>query len=104
MNRLERGERRHPAGAADIDEDVVELGVDLFRWVLPGDRPPWRLCGRAESALQREVVDLDDDTVDVVLDVVAGLAPLGGGAADAGEGVQHPVAGRGRQPRGAPQP
>ena len=73
-DRLHHAERRDPAGAADVDLDVEELGVDLLGRVLEGDRPARRAAGGAEPALQRDLVDLDDDAVDLVLDVVAVLA------------------------------
>ena len=50
---------------------------DLLGRVLVGDRPPRRPRGRAEPALQRDLVDLDHDAVDLVLDVVAVLAVVG---------------------------
>jgi hypothetical protein len=68
------GEGRRPAGAADRDDDVEQLRVDLLRRVLVRDRPPRRTTGGAELVVQRELVDLDDDAVDLVLDVVAVLA------------------------------
>ena len=74
LDRLHHAERRDPAGAADVDLDVEQLGVDLLGRVLERDRPARRAAGRAEPALQREVVDLDHDAVDLVLDVVAVLA------------------------------
>ena len=73
-DRLHPPERRHPAGAPDVDRDLEELGVDLFGRVLERDRPARRPRRRAEPPLQRHLVDLDDDAVDLVLDVVAMLA------------------------------
>ena len=65
------------AGAADVDPDVEQLGVDLLGRVLERDRPARRPAGRAEPALQRDVVDLDHDAVDLVGDdrvaVLAGV-------------------------------
>ena len=72
-DRLHDPERRDPAGATDVDLDVEELGVDLLGRVLEGDGPPRRARGGAEPALHRDLVDLDDDPVDLVLDVVAVL-------------------------------
>jgi len=60
LDRLHDAERRHPAGCADIDADVEQLGVDLFRRVLVRDRPPRRPAGRTEPPLQGQVVDLHD--------------------------------------------
>ncbi len=45
--------------------------------------------GRAEPALQRDVVDLDDDAVDLVLDVVPVLAVVGDELPHLGERRQH---------------
>ena len=58
--------RRDPAGAADVDLDREQLGVDLLGGVLEGDRPARRPAGRAQPPLQRDVVDLDHDPVDLV--------------------------------------
>ena len=65
-----------PARASDVDLDVGELGGGLLGRVLVGDRPPRRPRGGTEAALHRDVVDLDHDSVDLVLDVVAVLAPV----------------------------
>ena len=41
-DRRHQPERRHATRAADVDEDVEQLGVDLFRRVLVRDGPPRR--------------------------------------------------------------
>jgi len=69
-------ERRDPAGAPDVDLDVEELGERLLRRVLERDRPARGARGGAEAALQGDLVDLDHHAVDLVLDVVAVLAPV----------------------------
>ena len=66
LGRLHDAVRRDPAGAPDVDPDLEELGVDLLGRVLERDRPPRRPAGRAEPALQRDVVDLHHDAVDLV--------------------------------------
>ena len=77
LDRLHEGERRHPAGAADVDLDVEQFGGRFLRRVLVGDRPARRPRGRAEPPLQCHVVDFDHHTVDFVLDVVAVFTPVG---------------------------
>ncbi len=72
--RLHDAVRRDPAGAADVDPDLEEHGVDLLGWVLERDRPAGRPARGPEPPLERHVVDLDDDPVDLVLDLVAVLA------------------------------
>ena len=74
LHRLHHGERGHPAGAADVDRDVEQPRAHHLGRVLVGDRPARGPRGGAQPALQREVVDLDHDAVDLVLDVVAVLA------------------------------
>ncbi len=75
-DRLHVGEGGHASGAPDADADVEELGGDLLRRVLVGDRPP-RGAGRGtETAVQPHVVDLDHQAVDLVFDVVAVFAPV----------------------------
>ncbi len=76
LDRLHEGERRDPAGAADVDPDVEQLGGGLLRRVLVGDRPPRCPRGGTEPPLQRDLVDFDHHTVDFVLDVVAVLTPV----------------------------
>ena len=74
---------RHPPGATDVDLDVDQTRADDLRRVLVGDGParcPRRL---AQLLLQRDVVDLDDDAVDLVLDVVSMLAVVADEVEDA---------------------
>ena len=100
LDRLHVGERRDPAGAADVDPDVEQLGGGLLRRVLVGDRPA--RCARrgAEPALQRHLVDFDHHAVDFVLDVVAVLAPVGDAFGDRVDAL-HPrgVLGHRQAPR-----
>src|SRR5436190_18104315 len=97
MDRLEYGERRDPSRATDVDGDVAQQGRHLFGWVLPRDRPARRLRRRTEPPLQPEVVDLDDDTIDLVLDVVAMLAPVRDVGDDTADVVEDLVATAHRQ-------
>jgi hypothetical protein len=73
-HRFEGPERRHAPRPTDVDADVEQLGGDLLRRVLEGDRPAWRPRGGAQPALERHLVDLDHDAVDLVLDGVPLLA------------------------------
>ena len=73
--RVHERERGDPAGAPDVDPDVTQDRLGLFRRVLVGHRPPRRTRGGAEAALLGEIVDLDHHTVDLVLDGVAAFAP-----------------------------
>ena len=66
-----------PAGATDVDPDVEQPRVDLLGWVLERDGPARGPRRRPELALERHLVDLDDDAVDVVGPVVAVLAVVG---------------------------
>ena len=119
LHRLHVGEGRDPAGAADVDLDVEELRRRLLRRVLERDRPARGARGRAQPPLQRVLVDLHDDAVDLVLDRVplllgaldelpgtpAGPRPPGSGRSPAARaraaGRTPPTAGRPRSP-GAP--
>ncbi len=65
-HRLELGDRRELAGAADLDLDRDETRRLLLRRVLLRDRPARLARLEAEPLLQRAVVDLVDDAVDVV--------------------------------------
>ncbi|MDQ1110572.1 hypothetical protein QE418_000020 [Microbacterium testaceum] len=67
-------EGRRTTGASDRDDDVEELRVHLLGRVLVGDRPARCAAGGPELVVERELVDLDDHSVDLVLDVVSVLA------------------------------
>ncbi len=98
-DRLDLGVRRDPARAAHSHADVDELGVDLLRRVLVRDGPARRARGGAEAALERDLVELDDDAVDLPLHGVAVLAEVRDELPDAVEAVDHPVvAGNGQAP------
>ena len=85
----------------DVDPDVEELRGDLLRRVLERDRPPRRARGGAEPPLQGHLVDLGDDAVDLVLDVVAVLAPVLGVGDDLVDPLEHHRALGDRKPPGA---
>ena len=111
LRRLHDGEGRRPPGAPDRDDDVEQLRVDLLGRVLVGDRPPRRTAGRAELVVQRQLVDLDDDPVDLVLDGVPVLAVVPDEVVGALRGVDHrevparredPTMRAARTPRSAP--
>ena len=69
-------ERRHPAGSAHVDPDVHQRGLGLLGRVLVGHRPPGRTRGGTQATLLGEVVDLHHHTVDLMLDLMAALAPV----------------------------
>ncbi len=93
-DRLELGEGGERAGAADVDLDRLHnrhrpLGGKLVR-----DRPAGRARDESEPLLQRKIVDLVDDAVDVVaergalsLDRVVVREHLGGRMAELGQRV-----------------
>jgi hypothetical protein len=54
------------AGAADLDVDGLEPGPGQFGRELVRDGPARRGRAEAEPRLQRQVVDLVDDAVDVI--------------------------------------
>ena len=65
-DRLELGDRRQRAGAADLDLDVADDGRRPLGGELVRDRPARRARHKAETLLPVEAVDLVDDAVDVV--------------------------------------
>ena len=87
-DRLELGDRRQRAGAADLDLDVAEDGGRLLGGEFVGDGPARRARDEAEALLQIEAVDLVDDAVDVV-------AEPGALALDVAVGVEHLLHGGG---------
>ena len=70
-DRLEPGERRGPARPPDRHHDVEQPGGALLGRELEGDGPAGRPRRGAEHGVQRQVVDLGDDAVDLVGQVVA---------------------------------
>ena len=70
-DRMQLGDRRQRAGAADLDLDRLDarrrpLGGEFVR-----HRPARAARDEAEPRLQREIVDLVDDAVDVVAEIGA---------------------------------
>ena len=78
-DRLELGDRRQRAGAADLDLDVLEDGGGLLGRELVRDRPARRARDEAEPLLPVEAVDLVDDAVDVVVELGAAALRCRGG-------------------------
>ena len=74
--RLHVRERGDPAGAADIDPDVEQRGGRFLGRVLVRDGPARRAGRGPQAPMQRHLVDLDHQTVDLVLDVVPVLVPV----------------------------
>lgn len=103
FDRLDLGVRGDAAGASDADADVDQLGVDLFGGVLPGDGPARGARGGAQPSLERDLVELDDDAVDLVLHGVPVLAVVRDELPYAGEGVDDPVVLGGGQAPGVEQ-
>ena len=97
-HRLHDAEGRDTTGAPHVDRDVQQLRGDLLRRVLPGDRPPRCARGGAELALYRDLIDLDDDAVQLVLGTLPVVAPVRHVLLDLLEGVQHLGVGGDRQP------
>ena len=75
-DRLELGHGRELAGAADLDLDRLERRRSFLRRVLLRHRPARLARLEAELVLQRAVVDLVDDAVDLVGQAVACLGDL----------------------------
>ena len=91
---LELGDRRQRAGASDLDLDRLDDRRRLFGGKLMRGRPARRARHEAEPLLQREVVDLVDDAVDVVaerrpllLDRAVLRQHFRGRAAELGQGI-----------------
>ena len=70
-DRLELGDRRQRAGAADLDLDILDDGGRLLGRKFVRDRPARRARHEAEPLLPVESVDFVDDAVDVVVEAGA---------------------------------
>src|SRR5208282_2811196 len=71
LHRLENGEGREHARAADADEDVLDDGGFLVRGIFVGDRPARRLRREAELVLQTDFVYFHDNAIDFVGELFA---------------------------------
>ena len=87
---VELGDRRQHARAAHLDADLAQHGALFFRRELEGDGPARRTGGCAQRVLAGQRVDLHDDSVDIVVEVLAVregagavVVHLGGGQAAA---------------------
>ena len=76
LHGLEHGVGIERSGAPDGDDDIEQLRARLARLELERDRPARIARHDAEPFLQREIVDLDDDAVDLVIELVAPLLPV----------------------------
>ena len=79
---------RERAGAAHVDVDRLEPGPSGLGRELMGNGPAGRRGAKAEPTLQREVVDLVDDAVDIVTQI----GPRGLDGCIAFKKPVHPVA------------
>ena len=75
-DRRERRDRREHAGAADIDEDVLDRRRRLFGGELERGRPARVVRNKAELLLILDAVDLHDDAVGAVIELLPFLSPL----------------------------
>ena len=76
VDRLEHRVGAQVAELADVPADLLERRDRGRRRELPGHGPAWVAPDRAEAALQREVVDLDDGAVDLELELAAAALPV----------------------------
>ena len=67
--------RRDAARSSDIDTNVEKFGIDLLRRVLVRDGPPGSSRSCTKLALQRDIIDLDHHTVDLVGGLITRLSP-----------------------------
>ena len=87
-HRRQPRDRRERPGATDLNVDPFELRPGKFGGEFMRDRPTRRGRAEAQTPLQREVVHLVDDAVDIV----AERGPLGLDLAVMGEHVGGAVA------------
>ena len=76
LDRLEDGDRRQGAGAADLDDDVVDPGRGLPGGELVGNGPARGLGRRPQGLPLVGRVDLDDDAVGLEVERVPLLRPF----------------------------
>jgi len=66
LDGLEQGHGGQPPGPADLDLDVQDAGLLLFRRVLVGHGPARNLAGRAQQRAASQVIQLDNRPVDAI--------------------------------------
>ncbi len=89
-HRIEHGERCRPTGSPDRHLDVEQRGRAFLGRELVRDRPPRRPRRDAEHVALAEIVDLDDHTVDLVVEVVTMLLPVEAVRGDLVDRVERP--------------
>jgi hypothetical protein len=98
-DRLELGEGGGLTGPTNRDHDAAQERRALLRRKLVGDRPPRRLGGGAELPALRQIVDLDDRAVYLVVELVAVRGPSRAVSVDLVEPVDQGDVGIDREPR-----
>ncbi len=76
LDRLQLGHRRELPGASDLHDDLANPCRRLLRGVLHRDGPARELRRRAGDPSERQLVDLDDHSVDLVVQRVTPAAEL----------------------------
>ena len=97
-NGLQSGDRRQRTSAADLNVDGQQPGPRQFGGKFMRDRPARRGRAKAKPGLQSQIVDLVDDTVDVIaqsgalhLDGAVLGQQVGGGSADRGQLIDREI-------------
>ena len=75
VDRIEDRDRGHGTRAPDIELDLAQDGGDLARRKLVRDRPARKLGGRPEGGALRKIVDLHDESIDLVRQRIAAVRP-----------------------------
>ena len=75
-HRLEHGERRRPTCAAHRHHDAAQQRGAFFRGKLVRDRPTRCPRGHTQPLALRDVVELDDHAVDLVVEIVTVILPM----------------------------
>ena len=75
-HRFEHSNRCENSSTADLNDNVVEPGLDAFRCVLVSDRPARRFGGKPETLALREGVHFHDRAVGLISKLVADAVEL----------------------------
>src|SRR5262249_45690196 len=67
--------RKNP-GASDLNDDLIQAGLDAFCRVFVRDCPAWRFRGEPEPLALRELIDFDDCAVGLVGNITPDLVEL----------------------------
>ena len=70
-NTLHDSVRRHAPGTTNLDSDIKKAGINFFRREFIGGGPTWSARGCPQACLDRTIINLDDNPIDLMFQRVS---------------------------------